>query len=338
MKIGLSLSGLLQHEGSGDMVQRFADVLDLVRFGRELGFDYIYAGQHYLSYPYQMLQPLISMARLSAETDQMDLLSTVLVPLQNPVQMAEDIATLDVLTNGKVIINAALGYRDQEYQAFGVEREDRISRMFENLEIAQKLWSGDEVNFQGRFTTLENAYIGVKPIQKPHPRIWIAANGDGMVKRIARMGYVWYLNPHAPYETLSRQLQIYRNVRKSNGYGDPSIIPMSRETFVADTRQKAIATARPYLEGKYVTYAQWGQDKALPGEEDFTKPFEELTEGRFIIGSPEDVISDLKKFDEIGVTHASLRFGWPGTPKQIVKDAISLAASEVLPHFRDSTK
>ena len=109
MKIGLSLSGLLQHEGSGDMVQRFADVLDLVRFGRELGFDYIYAGQHYLSYPYQMLQPLISMARLSAETDQMDLLSTVLVPLQNPVQMAEDIATLDVLTNGKVIINAALG-------------------------------------------------------------------------------------------------------------------------------------------------------------------------------------------------------------------------------------
>ena len=113
---------------------------------------------------------------------------------------------------------------------------------------------------------------------------------------------------------------------------------MSRETFVADTRQKAIATARPYLEGKYATYAQWGQDKALPGEEDFTKPFEELTEGRFIIGSPEDVISDLKKFDEIGVTHASLRFGWPGTPKQIVKDAISLAASEVLPHFRDSTK
>ena len=73
-------------------------------------------------------------------------------------------------------------------------------------------------------------------------------------------------------------------------------------------------------------------------KQDFTKPFEELTKGRFIIGSPEDVISDLKKFDEIGVTHASLRFGWPGTPKQIVKDAISLAASEVLPHFRDSTK
>ena len=114
MRFGLSLSGLLQHSGDGDMVQRFADVLYLVRLGRDLGFDYIYAGQHYLSYPYQMLQPLMSLARLSAETGNMDMLSTVLVPLQNPVQMAEDIATLDVLSNGHVIINAALGYRDEE--------------------------------------------------------------------------------------------------------------------------------------------------------------------------------------------------------------------------------
>ena len=120
MKFGLSLSGLLQHSGDGDMVQRFADVLHLVRVGRELGFDYLYAGQHYLTHPFQMLQPLISLARLSAEAGDMEMLSTILVPLQNPVQMAEDVATLDVLTNGRIIINAALGYRDEEYEAFGV--------------------------------------------------------------------------------------------------------------------------------------------------------------------------------------------------------------------------
>ena len=129
MKFGLSLSGLLQHSRDADMAQRLADVLHLVRVARDLGFDYIYAGQHYLSHPFQMLQPLVSLARIGAETGDMDLLSTVLVPLQNPVQMAEDVASLDVITNGRVIVNAALGYRDEEYEAFGVTREDRIARM-----------------------------------------------------------------------------------------------------------------------------------------------------------------------------------------------------------------
>lgn len=316
------------------MVQRFEDVRELVRLGHNLGFDYIYAGHHYLSHPYQMLQPLIALARLSAETGDMDILSTVLVPLQNPIQMAEDIATLDVLTNGHVIINAALGYRDEEYEAFGVTHDDRIARMFENLDLAKLLWRGDEVTFAGKFTTVTRAHIGVKPIQTPHPRLWIAANGDGMVRRIARMGDTWYLNPHAPFETLLRQVELYKQVRAEYGHPPVEVLPMSRETFVARTREEAVATAKPFLEGKYKTYASWGQDKALPGEEDFTMPFEQLSAGRFIVGSPEDVVADLQQFKDIGVSHASLRFGWPGTPKEIVADAIRLAAAEVLPTLR----
>ena len=334
MKFGLSLSGLLQHSRGGDMVRRFADVLHLVGVARDLGFDYIYAGQHYLSHPFQMLQPLASLARISAETGDMEMLSTILVPLQNPVQMAEDVATLDVLTNGRIIVNAALGYRDEEYEAFGVTRENRIARMLETLRLARLLWTGDEVTFHGRFTKVTGAHIGVLPVQRPHPRIWIAANGDGMVRRIARNGETWYLNPHAPFETLARQVALYRTVRAEHGHPPADTLPMSRETFVAPTRALAVATARPYLEGKYRAYAAWGQDKALPGEEDFTAPFEELAAGRFIVGSPDDVIADLERFAGVGVTHASLRFGWPGTPREVVEGAIRLAAREVLPALR----
>ena len=334
MKFGLSLSGLLQHSRDGDMVQRFADVLHLVRVARDLGFDYVYAGQHYLSHPFQMLQPLVSLARISAETADMEMLSTILVPLHNPVQMAEDIATLDVLTNGRIIVNAALGYRDEEYEAFGVTREDRIARMFETLRLARMLWSGDEVTFDGRFTKVTGVRIGVRPIQQPHPRVWIAANGDGMVRRIARNGETWYLNPHAAFETLARQVALYRTTRAKHGHPPAETLPMSRETFVAPTRAEAVATARPYLEGKYRAYAAWGQDKALPGEEDFTVPFEELAAGRFIVGSPDDVAADLRRFADLGATHASLRFGWPGTPRDVVEGAIRLAAHEVLPALR----
>lgn len=334
MKFGLSLSGLLQDNAGADMTRRFADALHLVRVGRELGFDYVYAGQHYLSHPYQMMQPLIALARISAEAEGMDLLSTVLVPLQNPVQMAEDVATLDAVTGGRVIINAALGYRDEEYEAFGVTRGDRIARMFENLRLARLLWEGGEVEFAGRFTQVTGVRIGILPAQRPHPRIWIAANGDGMVRRIARAGETWYLNPHAPYETLARQVALYNEVRAEHGHAPADTLPMSRETFVAETREQAVATARPFLEGKYKTYAAWGQDKALPGEEDFTAPFEELAAGRFIVGDPDDVTADLRRFAEIGVTHASLRFGWPGTPREVVEGALRLAAREVLPALR----
>ena len=316
------------------MVQRFADVLHLVRVARDLGFDYVYAGQHYLSHPFQMLQPLVSLARIGAETRDMDILSTILVPLQNPVQMAEDVATLDVLTNGRVIVNAALGYRDEEYEAFGVTREDRIARMFETLHLVRLLWAGGQVTFEGRFTKITGAHIGVLSVQRPHPRIWIAANGDGMVRRIARNGETWYLNPHAPFETLARQVALYRTVRAEHGHPPAGTMPMSRETFVAPTRGQAVATARPFLEGKYRAYAAWGQDKALPGEEDFTVPFEELAAGRFVVGSPDDVVADLQRFAELGVTHASLRFGWPGTPRDVVEGAIRLAAHEVLPSLR----
>ena len=334
MQFGLSLSGLLQDNAGADMTRRFADALHLVRVGRELGFDYVYAGQHYLSHPYQMMQPLIALARISAEAEGMDLLSTVLVPLQNPVQMAEDVATLDAVTGGRVIINAALGYRDEEYEAFGVTRGDRIARMFENLRLARLLWEGGEVAFAGRFTQVTGARIGILPAQRPHPRIWIAANGDGMVRRIARAGETWYLNPHAPYETLARQVALYNEVRAEHGHAPADTLPMSRETFVAETREQAVATARPFLEGKYKTYAAWGQDKALPGEEDFTAPFEELAAGRFIVGDPDDVTADLRRFAEVGVTHASLRFGWPGTPRDVVERALRLAAREVLPALR----
>jgi alkanesulfonate monooxygenase SsuD/methylene tetrahydromethanopterin reductase-like flavin-dependent oxidoreductase (luciferase family) len=316
------------------MVQRFADVLDVVRLGRELGYDYIYAGHHYLSYPYQTLQPLMSLARLSAETGDMDLLSTMLMPHQNPVQLAEDVATLDVLSNGHIIIAAALGYREEEYEAFGVKHEDRIARMLENMELMKLLWSGDEITFHGEFNSVTGVHIGVKPIQQPHPRMWMTANGDGMIRRIARRGYVWYLNPHAAAETLARQVEMYKAIRAESGFGPVETMPMSRETFVAETKQKAIDTARPFLESKYKTYAAWGQDKALPGNEDFQRPFEELSAGRFIVGAPDDVITDLQGFKDIGVTHVSLRFGWPGTPKHVIEGAVRLAAKEVLPALR----
>ena len=331
MKIGLSLSGLLQHTAESDMVQRFEEVLDLVRTARDCGFDYIYAGQHYLTTPYQMMQPLISLARLSAETGNMGLLSTILVPLLNPVQIAEDVATLDVISGGRITINAALGYRDLEFDAFGIEKDKRVQRMFENLDIAKILWSGEKVSFQNQYIKISNTNIGVTPVQKPHPKIWIAANSDAMVRRISSRGEVWYMNPHSSLSNLKRQFELYKEDLSNNGHSLPADIPIAREMFIARSRDDAYAIARPFLESKYKAYAAWGQDKAISAEENFSSPFEVLSDGRFILGTPNDALVILDQIRNLGVTHATLRLGWPGMSKKYVESAILLTAQEVMP-------
>ena len=331
MKIALSLSGLLQHTAGSNMVQRFMEVLDLVRAPHDSGFDYIYAGHHYLTNPYQMMQPFVSLARLSAETGNMGLLSTVLVPLLNPVQMAEDVATLDVITDGKITINAALGYRDLEFNAFGIEKGARVQRMFNNLELAKKLWSGETVSFGEKSVDNNAATIGILPVQKPHPKIWIAANSDAMVRRIASRGEVWYMNPHASFSTLKSQFELYKSELATHGYCLPEDVPVAREVFVASSKLEANAIARPFLEAKYKTYSLWGQDKTISSKENFSTSFDLLSEDRFILGTPDDAIESLIKYKDLGITHITVRLGWPGMSKKHVESAILLTAKEIIP-------
>ena len=109
MKFGLSMTGMLQQPQGTDMVQSLEEAVGLVRLANELGFSYVYAGQHYLSDPYQMLQPLPVMGRLAAEAPGMDQVFTAVLPLYNPVDLAEQVASLDVITNGHAVLAVALG-------------------------------------------------------------------------------------------------------------------------------------------------------------------------------------------------------------------------------------
>src|SRR5438045_9247628 len=116
MKFGVFL--MPQHPRSDDPVQRFRETLMLARAARDAGFDAIAAGHHYLSPPYQSLQSLPLLTRLAADSGSMELcLSVILLPLLNPVQLAEEIASLDLMSEGRVVFGAGLGHREQEFEA-----------------------------------------------------------------------------------------------------------------------------------------------------------------------------------------------------------------------------
>src|SRR5204862_7132260 len=118
-----------QHPRSDDSVRRFRGTVQLAQAARDAGFDCVAAGHHYLSPPYQCLQSVPLLSRLAADTGSMDLcLSVLLVALLNTVQVAEDSASLDIMSDGRVVVGLGMGYREGEYEGFGMTLQDRSSR------------------------------------------------------------------------------------------------------------------------------------------------------------------------------------------------------------------
>src|SRR4051812_8936451 len=184
MKFGVFL--MPQHPRTDDPVQRFRETVMLARAARDAGFDAVAAGHHYLSPPYQSLQSVPLLCRLAAETGNMELvLSVLLLPLLNPVQVAEDVASLDVISEGRCVFGIGLGYRECGFGGFGVQMRAGVPRMLESLELTRRLWPEEAVTHEGRFFRLHDPPGTIRPLRKPYPPIWIAANADPAVVRTA---------------------------------------------------------------------------------------------------------------------------------------------------------
>lgn len=334
MNFGLALS--VQHPPEDSQAARFRDHLEQVRLARAVGFDSVWASQHYLAAPFTYFQPIPTLARVAAEAEGMRLgTGCLLLPLHHPVELAEQIATLDVISGGRFIFGVGLGYRDVENEAMGQKPGERVQRLVEGLEIIERLWSGEPVSYAGTYFTLTEVRISMPPLQKPRPPIWLAANSDAGVRRAARLGDAWLMNPHATLPTLERQLALFTAARAGAGKPSAREIPIAKECYMAPDAASALAEARPFLEAKYRAYQRWEQDKALPAGESFQLAFEELVRDRFIIGDPVKVGEEISRYrDRLGVTTMTLRLQWPGMEQSRVLRSIRLLGEQVLPHFR----
>ena len=333
MRLGLGLS--VQHPPDDPQTTRFAEHLAQVRAARAAGFSHVWASQHYLSAPYTYFQPFPTLARVAAEAGEMSLgTGVVLLPLHAPVDVAEQVATLDVITGGRFIFGAGLGYRDIENVALGVDPRARVGRLEEGLEVLERLWSGEPVSYYGKHFHLQDVRISLRPLQQPRPPIWLAANADAGVKRAARLADAWLMNPHTTLTTLERQLTLFHETRDALGRPPARAVPLIRECYVASDTRTALAEAQPYLEAKYVAYRAWEQDKALPSGESFAHDFATLTRDRFLIGDPERVRDEIAHYHErLGITDLIVRVQWPGMDPARVLRSIRLLGDEVLPQL-----
>jgi len=332
MRFGVMQRGVF--EWDEDMPARFQELMEQARILNRLGYDSITKGSHFSTYPHRECMQIPYLCRVMAEAPEMRLnAGIVLLSLHNPLEVAEYFATMDLMSGGRVIFGCALGYRDVEYKGFGVRKGEGVRRFEENLEAIKRLWSGERVSMSGSHFELDGAVISVPLLQTPRPPIWIGANADKAIRRAARLGDCWYLNPHQKLTTFERQMEIYKDELDKLGKPFPDELPMRREVFCAPTHDEAVAVAAPYIKSMYDLYATWGQDKAMAeGDRDISAEYDELARDRFIVGDPDEVAEEMLRYHRLlGVNHIIMSVQGVGMPQGQVLDTFHLMAEEVFP-------
>ncbi|MDP6278933.1 MAG: LLM class flavin-dependent oxidoreductase, partial [Nitrospinota bacterium] len=247
MKVGLFFTN--QQYLETDMVSALEEHYVMVRHARDSGWDSLFTGQHYLNEGNnKQLQIVPFLARLAAEAGDMTIgLGILLINLHNPVYVAETVATLDVIARGNFIFGVGLGYREVEFDAFQVPRGKRVARFEECLELVQRLWTEENITYESEVCKLEGVTMNIRPVQKPGPPIWIAANNDGAVERAARLGDAWFVSPHSTTATNLRQIGLYKAELERCGRPFPKELPIIKEVFCARDRREALEMCGPYL-------------------------------------------------------------------------------------------
>jgi alkanesulfonate monooxygenase SsuD/methylene tetrahydromethanopterin reductase-like flavin-dependent oxidoreductase (luciferase family) len=335
MKTGIFLTN--QHRLDKDMVSALDEQLAMLRLARDHGWDSVFTGQHYLNTgDNQALQAVPLLARLQAEAGDMTLgLGVLLLPLHNPVYVAETVASLDVICRGNFVFGVGLGYRQEEFDAFRVPMKERPRRLESSLALVRRLFTEEAVSHEDAFCKLDRVRMNLRPVQKPCPPVWIAANHDDAVRRAARIADAWLMSPHSTLETLVRQAALFREERRGAGLPPARETPCVREIICARGRKEALELAGPYLAAKYEAYLSWGQDDAMPKGDSLNQPLEQLIADRFIVGSPEDCYRQLEPYwKQAGVNHLILRAHWAGMPLAAALLSMRMISTELLPALR----
>lgn len=326
MNFGLFLNCQTTTDRSAD--ELFEGLIDQTVAAREAGFDMITTGQHYLA-DYIQLQQLPLLSRLVAEAGSMKVGPGVsLLPLHQPVDIAEQLTTLEAMSAG-VIAGVGIGYRDVEFKSFGIDKSERVGRFEEGIELMKRLWTEEDVVYDGTYHSVDGVTINPRPDERPP--LWIAANARSAVRRAARMGDAWFVNPHSTISEIRELKADYDEVRREQG--KDTHVPIIRETFVAETHEEAVETAREYLFSKYQQYIEWGQDEAMEDERDLHRPFEQLAEDRFLLGTPAEVCGEIERYEaDLDVNYMLPRLHWPGMDHDVALECIELIGDEVVPN------
>lgn len=326
--------------------------LDLMQAAEDLGFDSIWPAEHHFSeYGYCVSTPL-ALAAVARATKRVRLGSAVVVlPFHNPIHVAEEFAFLDVLSGGRVDLGVGRGYAKLEWDGHGMDPAQSHSLFRESLEVIVQAWTQERVNYAGEHFTFEDLPVRPKPLQQPHPPIWVASLSPQSYELAGEVGANLLFSPTftPDKQLILKALDKYRTVMRAHGH-DPATkrIGALRFIYVADSMEQA----RKDFEGPVLDYYRSlstivapKSGEALPTYELYPTlkkaaakiDFDSLVEGgALIVGTPDYARERIQEFaDETGVTDLLLWTRLAGLGPEKLTRCMELMSQEVFPAFRE---
>lgn len=306
----------------------YGELLEQVEAAEALGFDSFWVAEHHFHEYGAIPSPPVWLAAAAQRTRRIRLGAAVVVlPFRNPLQVAEEYAMVDVLSNGRLNLGAGSGYLKHEFEGFGVDVEEKRDRFDEALDVLLRAWSGERFSYAGRYHRVENVQLNIRPVQRPRPPVWIAVLRNEAAAQVGKKGFCPMMIPYATTEDLdelARTVAAFRRAFEGAG-GDPraATVPFGLHTYVSDDVARATAEAREAMD-RYVRTRLYAKQR----------PFERLVEKDLIaVGGPADVIRVARRYEAAGLTDFLAIDNFGGLDHAKVLRSMELMARHVLPAF-----
>lgn len=339
MQVGVGLFTAQVPPGSGrTFVEEYRDIVELARLAERVGFDSAWVSEHHGAGDGYMPSLLPVLGALAAVTDRLQLgTGVMLAPFHDPLRLAEDAATVDLLSEGRLILGLGLGWREEEFRMWNLPISERVRRTVETVEILRKAWTGDRFSHEGRVFSFDRVRITPPPAREGGPPIYLGGFAEASVRRAGRLGDGYILS-RSRLEDAHRNLAWAEEGAREAGR-DPSQLgfAMLRNAFVRP--QGAWEEVLPGVSHQLGVYPAWAAGADTPGRDfEVHPPDQETMRTVTTAGDPEEVALGLRPFVEAFSDrrdfHLILRLHYPGMSRGAAARAIELFADEVLPALR----
>ena len=332
--------------------RRYQDTLDQIRLGDELGFDNAWFAELHFNPRFSITPSPLMLAAAAAQTTSRIRLGVAvnLLPLHHPIRLAEDIATLDQLSNGRAEFGVGRGAMAAHFRGFNVPQEENRERFLEGLELVIQAWTHEELNFQGKYYNAAGLRLVPRPVQKPHPPVRIASNSADTFELVGKLGHRMFATPVVvPMPRLREGVKTYRETLAAGGHptrGEE--LSLAVPTYVNRSPENARsipeASVMNYMGTITATYETPEMQQAAvinPRVKETQTRFREMTYDTWyndvaVFGDPARCIDKLKALQqEFSMGEYICWFNQGGlVDSSKVMDAMRLFATEVMPHFR----
>ena len=318
---------------------RYADVMAQVQLADQLGYDMAWLAELHFARSFSVMPaPLLMASALSQTTERIMLGTAVnLLPLHHPLRIAEEVATLDVLSGGRAVFGIGRGSNPNHYRGYGIPIEERNDRFVEGLDLALRAWKEDELDYDGQFYQAHGIRLEPKPIQQPHPPVYVASNGADTFPLVGSLGHSILVTPLIiTVQGVSDGLANYRDTLVKHGH-DPSAVKVvvNVPVYVAETQEEAKSGFAPTV-NNYLGTLRSMQNNSRGSGRAFQIGYDDLYNELGAIGTPEQVTERLTYFREIyDPQEIMCWFNIGGMlSNEEVGRSMRLFAEEVMPHFR----